>query len=53
MEFVLIDDTLQHNEILADKISKLCAKNGWDGHIALTTSQLADVRAYADRKSVV
>lgn len=52
MEFVLIDDTLQHNEILADKISKLCAKNGWDGHIALTTSQLADVRAYAESSTL-
>lgn len=47
MQFVLIDDVQQHNDILAQKIMLLCAKNGWDGNIALTTTKRKDVLEYA------
>lgn len=47
MNFVLLDDVAAHNEILAAKLTALCRKNNWEGHIALKATTLREVAAYA------
>lgn len=47
MQFVLIDDVQQHNDILEKKILFWCAQNGVEGKIALSTTSKEDVRRFA------
>lgn len=47
MNFVLIDEIEQHNEILAAKVLSLCEKKGWHGCISLKTTNAGDVAQYA------
>lgn len=47
MNFVLLDDVAAHNDILASKLTALCRKNNWDGHIALKATALHEVVSYA------
>ena len=48
MQFVLIDDATEHNEILAKKLLAICKQNDWPGQIALKTTEPFDVIAYAN-----
>lgn len=47
MNFVLLDDVAAHNDILASKLTALCCKNNWEGHIALKATTLQEVAIYA------
>lgn len=47
MQFVLVDDVAEHNEILAKKLTMVCEQHHWQGQIALKTTELAQVSAYA------
>lgn len=49
MYFVLIDDAAEHNDILASKLDLLCRRNGWNGQLALQTTDPQQVIAYAAR----
>lgn len=49
MNFVLMDDVQQHNDILAAKLMKMCREKGWNGQIVLSTTQAEEVRRYAER----
>lgn len=47
MNFVLLDDVAAHNDILSTKLTNLCCKHNWDGHIALKATTLQEVVSYA------
>ena len=47
MQFVLVDDVAQHNEILARKLIMVCEQHHWQGRIALKTTSLTQAEAYA------
>lgn len=47
MHFVLLDDIAAHNDILEKKITALCSRNGWNGQVALKTTDKQAVIRYA------
>lgn len=47
MDFVLLDDIPAHNDILEDKLTDLCRREGWNGHVVLKTTDKQQLLAHA------